>query len=132
MKPEVKFDVQKQYGSKQLSPFNSQNTFLSRKVLPHYMMLPYVGRMDDIWASYIVQEQFPNSVIYNTASVYQEINEHDVVLDLEKEIFGYRNTLNFIQKRYELEDNVKKSFKISNAFKFLIIDVPIFYHEVLG
>ncbi len=117
MKPEVKFDVQKPYGSKQLSPFNSQNTFLSREVLPHYMMLPYVGRMDDIWASYIVQEKFPNSVIYNTASVYQERNEHDVVLDLEKEIIGYRNTLNFIQKRYELEDNVKKSFEIyQNAF----------------
>ena len=73
--------------------------------------------MDDIWASYIVQEKFPNSVIYNTASVYQERNEHDVVLDLEKEIIGYRNTLNFIQKRYELEDNVKKSFEIyQNAF----------------
>ena len=73
--------------------------------------------MDDIWASYIVQEQFPNSVIYNTASVYQERNEHDVVLDLEKEIIGYRNTLNFIQKKYELEDNVKKSFEIyQNAF----------------
>ena len=41
----------------------------------------------------------------------------EIVLDLEKEIIGYRNTLNFIQKRYELEDNVKKSFEIyQNAF----------------
>ena len=117
MKPEVKFDVKKPYGSKQLSPFNSQNTFLSREVLPYYMMFPNVGRMDDIWASYSVQEKFPNSVIYNTASVCQERNEHDLVSDLENEIIGYRNTLNFIEKRYELEDNVKKSFEIyQNAF----------------
>ena len=117
MMPEVKFDTNKPFGSKQLSPFNSQNTFLSRKILPHYMMFPYVGRMDDIWASYHVQEKFPSSVIYNTASVYQERNEHDIVLDLEKEIIGYRNTLNLIQKRYDLEDNVKKSFEIyQNAF----------------
>ena len=117
MMPEVKFDTNKPFGSKQLSPFNSQNTFLSRKILPHYMMFPYVGRMDDIWASYHVQEKFPSSVIYNTASVYQERNEHDIVLDLEREIIGYRNTLNLIQKRYDLEDNVKKSFEIyQNAF----------------
>lgn len=115
--PEVKFDIEKPFASNQISPFNSQNTFIAREVIPHYMMFPNVGRMDDIWASYNVQEQFPNSVIYNTASVYQERNEHDVVLDLEKEIVGYRNTLNLIQKKYELEDKVQKSFEIyQNAF----------------
>lgn len=112
MMPEVKFDTNKPYGSKQLSPFNSQNTFLSRKILPHYMMFPYVGRMDDIWASYNVQKQFPNTLIYNTASVYQERNEHDIILDLENEIIGYRNTLNLIENKYELKEKVKKSFEI--------------------
>jgi len=111
-KPEVKFEINKPFASKQFSPFNSQNTFLSREVIPYYMMYPNVGRMDDIWASYTVQKQFPNSVIYNKASVYQERNEHDIVLDLEKEIIGYRNTLRFLEGEYELSEDVLKSYSI--------------------
>tara|TARA_A100000164_G_scaffold378483_1_gene420225 strand:+ start:2752 stop:3648 length:897 start_codon:yes stop_codon:yes gene_type:complete len=111
-KPEVKFEINKPYASTQFSPFNSQNTFLSRETIPYYMMYPNVGRMDDIWASYTVQKQFPNSVIYNKASVYQERNEHDIVLDLEKEIIGYRNTLRFLEGEYELSEDVLKSYSI--------------------
>ena len=81
-------------------------------MIPYYMMYPNVGRMDDIWASYTVQKQFPNSVIYNKASVYQERNEHDIVLDLEKEIIGYRNTLRFLEGEYELSEDVLKSYSI--------------------
>ena len=109
--PEVKFDVVEPYGSKQLSPFNSQNTFLSREILPYYMMYPNVGRMDDIWASYNVHEQFPESVIYNKASVCQLRNKHDIVLDLENEIIGYRNTLNLLKKNYQIPEKARKSFE---------------------
>ena len=115
--PEVKFDVVEPYGSKQLSPFNSQNTFLSREILPYYMMYPNVGRMDDIWASYNVHEQFPESVIYNKASVCQLRNKHDIVLDLENEIIGYRNTLNLLKKNYQIPEKARKSFEIyQNSF----------------
>ena len=115
--PEVKFDIAEPYGSKQLSPFNSQNTFLSREILPYYMMYPNVGRMDDIWASYNVHEQFPESVIYNKASVYQLRNKHDIVLDLENEIIGYRNTLNLLKKNYQIPEKARKSFEIyQNSF----------------
>lgn len=115
--PEVNFNVKKPFASNQISPFNSQNTFLSREVLPFYMMYPKVGRMDDIWASYTVQKQFPNSVIYNKATVYQERNEHDIVLDLEREIIGYRNTLNLLENKYNIPDNVQHSFEIyKNCF----------------
>ena len=116
--PEVKFDMDKPFSSPQIGPFNSQNTFLSREVLPYYMMFPNVGRMDDIWASYYVQNKFPNSVIYNVASVYQERNEHDIVLDLEREIIGYRNTLNLLNGNYKLEENVQNPFNIyQESFK---------------
>ena len=119
--PEVKFEVEKPFASNQVSPFNSQNTFLSREVIPFYMMYPNVGRMDDIWASYYVQSHFPKSLIYNKASVYQERNVHDIVLDLEKEIIGYRNTFKLLKGDYELEENVQKSFKIYNrSFKGLL------------
>ena len=34
-------------------PFNSQNTAISRSVIPAYCLSPRVGRYDDIWASYV-------------------------------------------------------------------------------
>ncbi len=115
--PEVEFEIKEPFASNQISPFNSQNTFISREVIPYYMMYPNVGRMDDIWASYNVQKQFPNSVIYNKASVYQKRNEHDIVLDLEREIIGYRNTLLLLENKYEIPEDVKKSFEIyQNSF----------------
>ena len=116
--PEVSFGVKEPFFSSQISPFNSQNTFLAREVIPYYMMLPHVGRMDDIWASYLVQEKFPNSVIYNSPSVYQDRNKHDIIEDLEKEIIGYRNTLDFIEGKYKLQNAVSNAYKIyRNSFE---------------
>lgn len=95
-KPIIKFNDFKPFTSKQLSPFNSQNTFLHRSVLKYYSVLPYVGRMDDIWGGYILQFHFPNSVIYTNASVYQDRNTQDLIKNLENEIIGYRNTLQLL------------------------------------
>jgi len=95
--PTVKFNVGAPYGSKAISPFNSQNTFLLREVIPFYFMFPHVGRMDDIWGSYVLQNYFPDCVVYNKASVYQDRNVQDLVTNLEKEILGYRNTYNFVK-----------------------------------
>lgn len=103
-KPVVKFDVTRPYCSDKISPFNSQNTFLSREVIPFYSVLPHIGRMDDIWGSYILQLHFPNSVIYNKASVYQDRNVQDLVTNLEHEIMGYRNTLELIQNLPAYQD----------------------------
>ena len=47
-KPIVKFDITAPYAANTITPFNSQNTFISREALKHYMVLPHVGRMDDI------------------------------------------------------------------------------------
>lgn len=96
-RPSVRFDVDKPYCSNKISPFNSQNTFLSRDVFPNYVVFPHVGRMDDIWGGYITQYYHPNSVVYNKPTVCQVRNEHDIVEDLEKEIIGYRHTFNLIE-----------------------------------
>ena len=53
--------------------------------------------MDDIWGGYILQYYYPNSVIYNKASVYQDRNVQDLVTNLEKEILGYRRTTDLIR-----------------------------------
>jgi len=49
MMPTVNYsDINKPYCSNKIAPFNSQNTFLAREVIPYYSVLPHVGRMDDI------------------------------------------------------------------------------------
>ena len=96
--PEVSFpEIVNPYCSDNISPFNSQNTFLSRDVFPYYSVLPFIGRMDDIWGSYILQKFFPKSLIYNSPSVYQARNPQDLILNLENELFGYRNTMALLQ-----------------------------------
>ncbi len=96
LRPSVTFDVQRPYAATRPAPFNSQNTFLHRDVLPYYAVLPYVGRMDDIWASYVLQARFPDCVAYHRASVFQDRNEQDLVTNLEAEVLGYRHTLAFV------------------------------------
>lgn len=109
IRPIVKFDkIQKPYGFLCYSPFNSQNTFLAREVIPYYSVFPHVGRMDDIWGGYVLQFYFPNSLVYNKASVYQQRNKQDLVTNLEKEILGYRYTTDLIQKLNDWESVVPK------------------------
>jgi hypothetical protein len=102
-KPIVKFKDFKPFCSNQIAPFNSQNTFLHRDVIPFYVVFPYLGRMDDIWGAYVLQYYFPNSVIYNKATVYQERNIHNLVNNLKDEIIGYKDSLNLINNLENFE-----------------------------
>lgn len=110
-KPIVKFDKFEPFSSNQISPFNSQNTFISGDVLPVYAVLPYIGRMDDIWGSYIVQHYFPNSVIYNKATVYQERNVQDLITNMENEVIGYRNTYKLLNDLENFENFLPEKTK---------------------
>ena len=104
-KPECKFSKKYfPYAANKVSPFNSQNTFLSKKVSSHYFLFPHVGRMDDIWASFYVFFK-GYKVLYNKASVYQKRNKHDLTKDMEKEYIGYKNNLNLIK---DLSSDSKK------------------------
>jgi hypothetical protein len=96
-KPIIKFTPFEPFTTNQLTPFNSQNTFLHRSVLPYYSVFPFTGRMDDIWGSYVMQHHFPNSVIFTKPSVYQERNPQDLIKNLENEIIGYRGTLTLLE-----------------------------------
>jgi len=112
LKPIVKYsDIQEPYCSNVISPFNSQNTFLSRDVIPVYCVFPFIGRMDDIWASYILQYHFPNSVAYSKATVYQDRNVQDLIKNLENEIIGYRNTLKLINDLSNFESYLPERTK---------------------
>lgn len=112
--PDIRFNARNPYCSNVISPFNSQNTFLSRSAFPYYAVLPFIGRMDDIWGSYLFQRYFPNSVIYSKASVIQIRNVQNLVTNLEDEMIGYKNTLNFI-------------LSLNNPNKYLPLKTQRFY-----
>lgn len=111
-KPTVKFNITEPYCSNAISPFNSQNTFLSRSAFPCYAILPFIGRMQDIWGSYLLQESFPCSVAYNKASVFQDRNKQDLITNLNDEMIGYRNTLKFIKGEYELPQKTQDFYNV--------------------
>jgi hypothetical protein len=88
-----------------ISPFNSQNTFFTRKSIRDFYVFPFVGRMDDIWGSYYCQSQ-GHKVVYAEATVYQERNEHDLVLDFSKEVTGYENAHKIIKEPHNLKNYI--------------------------
>jgi hypothetical protein len=116
--PIVKFDKFDPFCSNQLAPFNSQNTFLAREIIPYYAVLPHIGRMDDIWGSYILQFYFPNAVIYNQATVYQDRNVQNLVTNLENEIIGYHNTFKLLNDLEHYEMYLpEKALEFWNVYK---------------
>jgi len=96
--PECKFSPESfPLAGNQLSPFNSQNTFLTGQVLADYFLFPHIGRMDDIWAAYYLQA-LCKRVVYNKASVYQQRNVHNLVKDMQNEYLGYEKNLELVKQ----------------------------------
>ena len=94
--PEVEFDPRAfPFTSSAISPFNSQNTFLSRAALANYFVLPGVGRMDDIWAAFHLQSK-GFQVAYGAATVYQDRNEQDLTQNLSDEVLGYQQNVTMV------------------------------------
>ncbi len=80
-------------------PFNSQNTALTRQSLPAYFLSPYVGRYDDIWASYLykrIADQLNVRVAFGRPLVHQNRNPHDLWLDASLERMGTELTDIFV------------------------------------
>jgi hypothetical protein len=87
-------------------PFDSQNTALLREVVPAYVLLPEIGRYDDIWASYIVRrlsDVTGDVVTYGAPLVRQERNAHDYFKDFDAERFGLQNNERFVDALHACE-----------------------------
>lgn len=85
------------FTSDKIMPFNSQCTFVKAELIPYYMMLTDVGRHDDILGAYLLQKLKNVSVVFSKPIAKQIRNEHDLTVDLSKEIFGYCNCGKFIE-----------------------------------
>ena len=106
--PECQFEqVYFPMASSSYSPFNSQNTFISKNYLKDYFLFPHIGRMDDIWASYYLQAKGAQ-VVYGKPSVYQDRNEHDLIEDMKKEYLGYEQNSNLLKSLKIDPENIKK------------------------
>ena len=77
------------------SPFNSQNTGIRRDVVPAYFLSPYIGRYDDIWASYIVTKiahHLKDYIAFGRPIVRQDRNPHNYFKDFDAESVGMQLT----------------------------------------
>jgi hypothetical protein len=96
------------YSTPNFTPFNSRNTFFSRKAFPHYCLLPFVGRMADIWGGYMMQKSIgTGNIVFNAPNINQESNEMNLIEDMNNEWIGL-NTLDFLLDKYELPDDTKR------------------------
>jgi hypothetical protein len=82
--------VKQSYFSKTISPFNSQNTVLTSKAARDYFLLPFVGRFDDIIASYALLAK-GYQCVYTEPTVRQDRNAHSLQKDISNELWGYHN-----------------------------------------
>ena len=117
-KPNCNFnDEDFPFTSNKISPFNSQNTFLSKRIAKDYFLFPHIGRMDDIWAAYYVLSK-GYKIIYNKATVIQERNEHNLINDLKNEYIGYENNLELVQSLIKDPEEIRKFLpeKTNNAW----------------
>lgn len=80
---------------RQWCPFNSQNTLFHKQVFTLLYLPSYCSfRMTDIWRSFVAQRclwELGENVVFYSATVRQERNEHSLIKDFEEEIPGYLN-----------------------------------------
>ena len=104
--PSVKFRPFHPFSTSKLTPFNSQNTFIHRDLIPDYLMIPHIGRMDDIWGAYYLQQRLSLTepfIVFTSATVYQARNEHDLTIDMKEEFIGYQNNPRIaLEKVYDI------------------------------
>lgn len=123
-RPTVRFSSPEFYTTRDIVPFNSQNTLVSRQVIPYYLNLPGVGRFDDIFGAYLLQRLAPFMkpyALFGKATAYQQRSPQDLVRNLEMETFGYRHTDEMINAPLEQLRNILpactiKAYKLWNEY----------------
>lgn len=94
-------------GESSWCPFNSQNTTWKKIAFP-LLYLPSCCsfRMTDIWRSFIAQRIAWTcgwSILFHSADVWQERNEHNLLKDFADEVPGYLNNARICETLEDLE-----------------------------
>ena len=64
--------------------------------------------MDDIWGGFFLQARGNYPVVFGKASVRQDRNEHDLIIDMKAEYIGYENNMKVLASLYESADNLEQ------------------------
>ena len=115
--------------NKCFSPYNTQNTIFSRRVSPSMCLLFNVGRMDDIWASYMTQRimrELNSSVLFTGPTVYQDRNEHDLSIDLKAEVLGYQQNVRFLEKLNSIEFTTIEKTSVIDMYSKIVNSISSF------
>lgn len=101
--------------------FNSQNTTWFKIAFPLLYLPSYCSfRMTDIWRSYVAQRigwQYNWHLLYHESTVYQERNEHDLLIDFKDEISGYLNNGKIVKTLEKLDLSFDKKEIGNNLLK---------------
>ncbi len=102
-------------------PFNSQNTTWFSEAFPLLYLPSYCSfRMTDIWRSFVAQRllwTIDSQLSFHSPNVYQDRNDHDLMLDFNDEIPGYLNN----QKIKDLLEGAKLKDGKENLYDNLLI-----------
>jgi hypothetical protein len=86
--------------------FNSQNTLFFRDVFPLLYLPCHVSfRMTDIWRSFVAQLGLwcaGHQLVFRSATVVQERNEHNLMRDFSDEVDGYLNNALIVDRLTEV------------------------------
>lgn len=89
--------------------FNSQNTLFFKEVFPLLYLPCHVSfRMTDIWRSLVAQLCLwseGSQLVFRSATVVQERNEHNLMRDFSEEIDGYLNNDRIVNRLVDLLDS---------------------------
>jgi hypothetical protein len=85
--------------------------------------------MDDIWGSYYAQAK-GHKVLYNKATVVQERNVHNYLVDFSKEVDGYLNNANLLEALRFSPEAIRKfiperSYQALLAYRSLFESFPL-------
>ena len=90
-----------------ISPWNSQNTFITRRVVQDYFLFPHCGRMDDIWPGFYALAR-GHQVVYCEPSVIQQRNKQDLTVNFTNEIIGYQNNIDIVKDIVQDPESIRK------------------------
>jgi len=90
------------FGQGSFCPFNSQNTSWWPQAYPlMYLPAHCSFRMTDIWRSFVAQRIGQENgwpVLFDSATMRQERNEHNLMRDFEDEVPGYLNNKRIVNE----------------------------------
>ena len=118
-KPEVELKIKDRFCSNTISPFDSQNTFIHRNMMKYFMLVSEIGRVDDIWGSYMLQQKYRQDlpyIVYSYPSVYQKRNIHDLLQDFKSESYSYLNFDKFFNGTLDIYPRIQKLYNLYQSY----------------